>query len=60
MDAEELEETMLNPANRVLKQITMEDIGKTKKLFDDLMGEKVPPRKEYIRKHSEETYYNAE
>lgn len=60
MDPEELEETMLNPYNRIIKQITMEDMGKAKRLFEDLMGEKVLPRKEYIEKHSEETYYNAE
>lgn len=60
MDPEELEETMLNPDNRIIKQITMEDMGKTKRLFEDLMGDKVLPRKEYIEKHSEETYYNAE
>ena len=60
MDAEELEETMLNPENRIIKQITMEDMGKTKRLFEDLMGDKVLPRKEYIKAHSEETYYNEE
>ena len=57
---EELEETMLNPDNRILKQITMEDMGKAKRLFEDLMGDKVLPRKEYIEEHSEETYYNQE
>ena len=60
MDPDELEETVLNPENRIIKQITIEDIGKTKRLFEDLMGDKVLPRKEYIEKHSEETYYNAE
>ena len=60
MDPEELEETMLNPDNRIIKQITMEDMGKAKRLFEDLMGDKVLPRKEYIEKHSEETYYNQE
>ena len=54
MDAEELEENLLNPEFRVLKQITVEDIQATDILFDQLMGTTVVPRKKYIEAHSHE------
>ena len=56
MDAEELEENLLNPELRVLKQITVNDIQATDILFDQLMGTTVIPRKKYIEEHS----YKAE
>lgn len=54
MSADETEETLTDPANRIIKQITVEDIEATNKLFDDLMGISSIPRKEYIKNHSEE------
>lgn len=54
MSADETEETLTDPANRIIKQITVEDIEATNKLFDDLMGTSSIPRKEYIKNHSEE------
>lgn len=54
MSADETEETLTDPANRIIKQITVEDIEGTNKLFDDLMGTSSIPRKEYIKNHSEE------
>ena len=54
MDVEELEESLLNPETRVLKQITVEDIQATGVLFDQLMGTVVVPRKKYIEAHSNE------
>ena len=54
MDAEELEESLLNPDTRVLKQITIEDKPATNILFDQLMGTMVIPRKKYIEEHSHE------
>ena len=54
MDVEELEESLLNPETRVLKQITVEDISATNILFDQLMGTSVTPRKKYIEEHSNE------
>ena len=56
MDAEELEENLLNPELRVLKQITVNDMQATDVLFDQLMGTTVIPRKKYIEEHS----YKAE
>lgn len=54
MSIDETEETLTDPANRIIKQITVEDIEATDKLFDDLMGTNSIPRKEYIKNHSEE------
>ena len=54
MDVEELEESLLNPETRLLKQITVKDIQATDILFDQLMGTTVVPRKKYIEAHSHE------
>ena len=54
MSAEETEETLTNPDNRIIKQITVDDIDKANKLFDNLMGDAVVPRKAYIKEHSKE------
>ena len=60
MDVEETEETLTDPKNRIIKQITIEDSIAATKLFDDLMGSAVGPRKNYIKIHSKEAMYNAE
>ena len=61
MSVDETEETLTDPENRIIKQITVEDIEAADELFDDLMGTKVVPRKEFIREHSAEGgLYNAE
>ncbi|HPZ82318.1 MAG TPA: DNA gyrase subunit B, partial [Thermogutta sp.] len=52
MNAEELRETTLDPANRTLIQVTMEDAGAADEMFRVLMGEKVLPRREFIEKHA--------
>ncbi len=52
MNAEELKETTLDPQNRTLLQIKMEDVGAADELFRILMGDKVEPRREYIQKHA--------
>jgi DNA gyrase subunit B len=54
MNAEELRETTLDPANRTLVQVTMEDVGAADDLFRILMGDKVEPRREFIEKHAME------
>ena len=59
MDEEELEETLLDPESRVIKQITVEDVKAANKLFDDLMGTAIVPRKLFIKEHSKEAA-NAE
>lgn len=52
LSPEETEETLIEPENRIIKQITVDDIQSTDKLFDDLMGTAVTPRKLYIKEHS--------
>lgn len=60
MNVEETEETLTSPEGRIIRQVTVEDIETTDKLFDDLMGTAVNPRKAYIKAHSQEATYNAE
>lgn len=54
MDVEETEETLTNPEQRIIKQITVEDSMAAAKLFDDLMGTQVTLRKRFIQEHSHE------
>ena len=61
MDVEETESTLTDPKNRIIKQITVGDVKSANKLFSDLMGTAVIPRKEFIKKYSKEGgTYNAE
>ena len=60
MSIEETEETLTDSTNRIIKQITIEDVSLANKMFNDLMGEAVIPRKRYIKEHSAEANYNAE
>ena len=60
MSVDETEETLTDPDNRIIKQITVEDAAAADKLFNDLMGDKILPRKEFIKLHSKEATYNAE
>jgi DNA gyrase subunit B len=52
MDPEEMEETVMNPETRTLKQITMEDADEVAKVFISLMGESVTPRKKFIEENA--------
>lgn len=60
LDADETEETLTDPNNRIIKQITADDIKATSILFEELMGTGVTARKAYIKEHSKEATYNAE
>ena len=60
MDVEETEETLTDPEQRIIRQVTINDTEAARKLFDNLMGTAVTPRKVYIKEHSEEAQYNAE
>ena len=60
MSVEETEQTLTDPKERIIKQITVEDAHAADILFDQLMGTGVTARKEYIKMHSEEAMYNAE
>lgn len=52
MNAEELRETTLDPTNRTLLQVKMDDAGAADDLFRVLMGDSVEPRREFIQKHA--------
>ncbi len=52
MNAEELRQTTLDPENRTLLQVTMEDASAADDIFRILMGDKVEPRREFIEKHA--------
>jgi len=52
MNAEQLWETTMNPANRILRQITIESAAEADHIFSMLMGDEVPPRREFIEKHA--------
>ncbi|MDO5553898.1 MAG: DNA gyrase subunit B [Planctomycetia bacterium] len=57
MDPEELRETTLDPKNRTLVQVTMEDAAAAEDLFRILMGDKVEPRREFIEKYALDVKY---
>jgi DNA gyrase subunit B len=52
MNAEQLWETTMNPATRTLRQVTIESAAEADRIFSMLMGEDVPPRREFIEKHA--------
>ena len=54
LGVDETEETLIDPEQRIIKQITIEDVAAANKLFDDLMGQAIVPRKLYIKEHSKE------
>ena len=52
MNAEELWETTMDPARRILKQVTVSDAVQADKVFDVLMGTDVPARKSFIQSNA--------
>ena len=52
MNPEELWETTMNPASRILKQVTAPNVEEADKTFDILMGSEVEPRKIFIQTHA--------
>ncbi len=52
MNPDQLWETTMDPTNRILKQITIEDHQETDYVFSMLMGDEVPPRKKFIITHA--------
>jgi len=52
MNASELWETTMNPENRVLLQVNIENAKEADRIFDILMGDEVLPRKKFIQTHA--------
>ncbi len=52
MNAEELWETTMDPARRIMKQVRIEDAQDADKVFDMLMGDDVPARKSFIQSNA--------
>ncbi|KPJ70910.1 DNA gyrase subunit B [Microgenomates bacterium DG_75] len=52
MNPNQLWETTMNPTQRILKKVTVEDAQKAEQVFTTLMGSEVPPRKRFIQTHA--------
>src|SRR5690606_29139853 len=52
MNAEQLWETTMNPEFRTLRQITLDNLAEADRVFSMLMGDEVPPRREFIEKNA--------
>jgi DNA gyrase subunit B len=57
MNPEQLWDTTMNPANRSLVQVKIDDAQLTDDTFTTLMGDKVEPRREFIQNHALEVAY---
>jgi DNA gyrase subunit B len=58
MNSEQLWHTTMNPENRMLRQVTYENAAEADRIFSMLMGDDVPPRREFIEKNA--TYANID
>ncbi|MFA8433161.1 MAG: DNA topoisomerase (ATP-hydrolyzing) subunit B [Marinifilaceae bacterium] len=58
MSAEQLWETTMNPEDRTLRQVTIENAAEADRIFSMLMGDEVPPRREFIEQNA--TYANID
>ena len=58
MNAEQLWDTTMDPNTRILRQVTIENATEADRTFSMLMGDEVPPRKEFIEKNA--TYANID
>ena len=52
MNAEQLWETTMSPEHRLLRQVTIENAAEADRIFSMLMGDDVPPRREFIEAHA--------
>jgi DNA gyrase subunit B len=52
MNAEQLWDTTMNPETRKLRQVTIENAAEADRIFAMLMGDEVPPRREFIERHA--------
>ena len=52
MKAEQIRENTMNPETRTLKQVSIENAAEADHIFSMLMGDEVPPRREFIEAHA--------
>ena len=52
MNAEQLWDTTMNPGYRTLRQVTIENATESDRIFSMLMGDEVPPRREFIEQNA--------
>ena len=57
MNAEQLRETTMDPSTRTLQRVTIDDAALAERMFSELMGDKVEPRKRFIEKHAKEVRF---
>ena len=57
MDAEELAETTMNPAKRMLVRVDVEDAALADQTFSMLMGDQVEPRRDFIEKNAKDVRF---
>ena len=52
MSAEQLRDTTMDPSRRLLRQITIDNAAEAERTFSMLMGDDVPPRREFIERNA--------
>jgi len=57
MNADELWETTMDPANRILRQVTLDDAAAADEMFAVLMGEDVESRRSFIQRNAKDVRF---